>query len=301
MQDIALKRLAAVVLGYTFKSRSESMVPKYLNGFHFWSNWAKEFKEISILPAKDIYVALFIVSCLQQNTSIGRITDTIFGINWVHLSLGMVSPYSISIVKNLLETSKRLLEKVKTKKEPITPDHLAALVNKYGNGKASLKDLRLLSLCLIGYGGFLRFNELSNIKRKDIVFYDAYAKIFIEKSKTDVYREGKRVLIPKTGNYTCPVSMLLRYIQKAKITYSHNNVIFGSYTYYKSSNSYRLKSNFRPLSYTRSREIVLEALSKIGLNPKLFGLHNLRSRGTTSAANASAPYRLFKHHGRWRS
>ena len=250
VQDPELKRLAPVAPGYTLKSRSDSTVRKYLNGFHFWSSWAKEFKEISLLPAKDIYVALFIVSCLQQNISIGRITDTIFGINWVHLSLGMVSPYSSSIAKNLLETSKRLLEKTKTKKEPITPDYLAALVKKFGNAKASLKDLRLLAICLIGYAGFLRFKELSNIKRKDIVFYDAYSKILIEKSKTDVYREGKWVLIGKTGNYTCPVSMLLRYIQKAKITHSHNNYIFRSLIYYKSSNSYRLESNFRPLSYT---------------------------------------------------
>ena len=129
VQDHALKRLAVVAPGYIFKSRPDSTVRKYLNGFHFWSSWAKEFKEISMLPAKDIYVALFIVNCLQQNTSIGRITDTIFGINWVHLSLGMVSPYPSNIVKNVLETSKCLLEKAKTKKEPITPDHLAAIVN----------------------------------------------------------------------------------------------------------------------------------------------------------------------------
>ena len=235
VQDPALKRLAVVAPGYIFKSRSDSTVHKYLNGFHFWSSWAKEFKEISLLPAKHIYVALFIVSSLQQNTSIGRITDKIFGINWVHLSLGMVSPYSSSMVKNLLETSKRLLEKAKATKEPITPDHLAALVKKFGSAKASLKDLRLLAICLIGYAGFLRFKELSNIKRKDIVFYYAYAKIFIEKSKTDVFREGKWVLIAKAGNYTCPVSMLLRYIQKAKITYSHNNYIFRSLICYKSS------------------------------------------------------------------
>ena len=84
------------------------------------------------MPAKDIYVALLIVSCLQQNASIGRTADSIFGINWVHLSLGMVSPYSSSIVMNLLENGKRLLEKAKTKKKPITPDNLAALVNKFG-------------------------------------------------------------------------------------------------------------------------------------------------------------------------
>ena len=70
VQDPALKRVAVVAPGKIFKSRSDSTVRKCLNGFHFWSSWAKEFKEISILPAKNIYVALFIVSCLQQNTSI---------------------------------------------------------------------------------------------------------------------------------------------------------------------------------------------------------------------------------------
>ena len=155
VQDPALKRLAVVVPGYIFKSRSDSRVLKYLNGFYFWSSWTKEFKEISILPAKDIYVTLFIVSCLQQNTSIGRITDKIFGINWVHLSLGMVSPYSSNIVRNVLKTSKRLLGKTLNKKEPRTPDHFAALFNRFGNAKASLKDLHLLALCLIGYSGFI--------------------------------------------------------------------------------------------------------------------------------------------------
>ena len=74
VQDPALKCFAVVVPGYIFKSQSGSTVRKYLNGFYFWSTWAKEFEEISILPAKDIYVALFIVSCLQQNTSTRRIT-----------------------------------------------------------------------------------------------------------------------------------------------------------------------------------------------------------------------------------
>ena len=54
----------------------------------------------------------------------------------------------------------------------------------------------------------------------------------------------------------------------------------------------------KPLSYSRRKEIVLEGLKKIGLNPKQFGLHSLRAGGTTSAANNGVPDRLF---GRWRS
>ena len=57
----------------------------------------------------------------------------------------------------------------------------------------------------------------------------------------------------------------------------------------------------KPLSYTRAREILLEALYVIGLAMKQFGLHSLRSGGATQAANNGVSDRLFKVHGRWRS
>ena len=55
------------------------------------------------------------------------------------------------------------------------------------------------------------------------------------------------------------------------------------------------------ISYTRVRELILEKLSAIGLDPKRFGLHSLRSRGASAAANAGVPDRMFKRLGRWRS
>ena len=47
--------------------------------------------------------------------------------------------------------------------------------------------------------------------------------------------------------------------------------------------------------------IVLQNLAALGLDPKRFGLHSLRSGGASAAANAGVPDRLFKRHGRWRS
>ena len=53
------------------------------------------------------------------------------------------------------------------------------------------------------------------------------------------------------------------------------------------------------VSYTRMRELVLEKLSAIDLDPKRFGLHSLCSGGTSAAANAGVPDIMFKRHGRW--
>ena len=43
-----------------------------------------------------------------------------------------------------------------------------------------------VSFCRI----FFRFNELCNIAPNHIEFHSQYIKIFVPRSKTDVYREG---------------------------------------------------------------------------------------------------------------
>ena len=57
----------------------------------------------------------------------------------------------------------------------------------------------------------------------------------------------------------------------------------------------------KPLSYSRARELLLQTLSKLGLDTKLFGLHSLRSGGASTAAHNRIPERLLKSHGRWKS
>ena len=39
---------------------------------------------------------------------------------------------------------------------------------------------------------FARFDELSNLKLKDVVSHAKYFELFIEGSKTDQYREGDK-------------------------------------------------------------------------------------------------------------
>ena len=91
----------------------------------------------------------------------------------------MKNPCESTFVMNLVEACRRKLERPKTKKEPISPEHLASLVKDFGHRKASLKDIRLLAICLLGYAGFFIQSELCNIRRSDIIF--TYVKVFIQK------------------------------------------------------------------------------------------------------------------------
>jgi integrase len=172
-------------------------------------------------------------------------------------------------------------------------------VNVYGFYNADLKNIRVACMCLLCYAGFLRFAELANLRRHHVFIYDNHVKLFLESSKTDVYREGRDVLISKTNTPTCPVNMLLRYFYLAEIPADSTDYIFRPLCFCKSVNSYKLRSG--KLSYTTAREILLSALETLGLNKKYFGLHSLRSGGATATAAAKVEDRLLKKHGRWRT
>lgn len=59
-------------------------------------------------------------------------------------------------------------------------------------------------MALLAFAGFLRFDELSNLKFKDVVSHATYFELFVVSSKTDQYREDAVVQVVKTGTNLCP-------------------------------------------------------------------------------------------------
>ena len=202
------------------------------------------------------------------------------------------------LVQQILAGAKCRLAHKTTKKEPVTPEILAALVDKFGKEQASLSDVRTLTMCLLGYAGFFRFDELSKLKEADVFFYEEHMEIFVESSKTDQLREGAWIVIARTRTKLCPVAMLERYFKLAGIKGEQDKFLFRGLVNTKNGSWLR---NAGGLSYTRAREVVLDMLEAIGLDKRQFGLHSLRAGGASAAANAGVPDRFFKRHGRWRS
>lgn len=88
-------------------------------------------------------------------------------------------------------------------------------------------------MCSVSYAGFLRCDELSNLKANNLTFREDYLDIFVEKSKTDCYRNGKNVLIAKLNNQYCPVSILQCYISLAGIDLLSDMFLFRSLSFLK--------------------------------------------------------------------
>ena len=140
---------------------------------------------------------------------------------------------------NVREAARRILSKHIVKKEQITPCHLQLMVNEFGGHCVSTPNMRVLTISLLGSPGFFRYLELINIRT--CKFHKNCVKIFLEKSKTDIYREGSWVLIAKTFTDTCPVNMLIQYLAKFKLPSSSAQYVFSGFTFSKKQNKHILE------------------------------------------------------------
>ena len=293
-----LKGLGEILKSVAVESREPNTVKSYNAAFKRWKKWAKNFPEIEDFPASPTYVALYLTSIMQNANSPAPVTVAFYGIAWAHRLAGVEDPTQHSLPRTALEAAKRRLGRETVKKEPVTPEMLCAMIETSAD---NLKGLRVCTMCVLAYVGFLRFDELSAITRSDIHFYQAYFELFIGSAKNDVYRSGNRIVIARTGSSTCPYNLLQKYLLMADIRDNSTEYIFRALTFFKAENKYKLRSDNKKLSYTTTREVVQQRLQELGLDKQKFGLHSLRAGGATRAARAGVPDRLFKRHGRWRS
>ena len=131
--------------------------------------------------------------------------------------------------------------------------------------------------------------------------HEEFVKVFVPKSKADLYRVRNDVYISILDSNYRPVTVLRRYIQAADIDLSSQLPLFRPLT--KKKLGYNLRNG--KLSYTRCREIFKDALKDVGSKPKDYGLHSLRFGGVTSVVSNNRSHnvseRLLKLHGRWKS
>lgn len=297
-----LKLLFQKLASTALQSKANSTVSKYAYAFKRFLLWTRKYSEITtVLPCNELYISLYLQHLLDTVKHHSVIESALYGIKWAHKLAGVTDTCDSDIVRSVLEASKRILTRPIKKKDPVNPNIMHKLFEKFNKQGRSLKDLRLVTMCVLCYTGFLRYDELCSIRANNITFLEDHMIIFIAKSKTDCYRKGKSVYIAKLSTSLCPVNTLCTYLQEAKIDVQSNMYIFRSLSYLKKSDKFVLRNRNEKLSYTRARELVKSALQEIGEKEANFGLHSFRSGGATTAANYGISDRLFKIHGRWRS
>ena len=297
LKDPELQRLAKSLPSTVLHSRADSTVAKYGYAFQRWKTWATSHTEVSTFPVSEVHFALYLQHLGETTHSVATVLEAANAISWVHQISGLDPVTKSPMVRATMEGLKRSLARPKVKKEPVTAEMLAVLVESLGQ-TPSLTDVRLAASCLLAFAAFLRFDELSKLRCCDVAFTDTGMSVHITSSKTDQYRQGDSVQVSRTDSPTCPVAMLEKYFNLGNLSHTSSALLFRGITRTRHGERLRPAGG---LSYTRLRELFIAKWRELGYDPSQFGLHSLRAGGASAAANAGIPDRLFKRHGRWRS
>ena len=287
VRDPHLKSLAAMLPSMALQSRQEGTLKNYRYGWDKWKSWAFQYAEVNIIPADPLYIALYLYELSRGARTAAPVNLAFYAISWAHKLAGLEDPTNHTLPKMVREAVPRTLAFYSNKKDPVTVEMISKLVHKYGTYHASLADVRLVAMILLAFAAFLRYQELANLRFSDVVFEPGYIKIFVEQSKTDKYRHGIWIYVANTGNVTCPVRALARYLEKAGRQPHPDMFMFRGITRHKVISRRVLRHKNVPLAYTTARTLILQAMAALGFNPALFGTHSLRAGGATAAANRS--------------
>jgi len=281
-------------------SKRESTAKKYGRYYKMFDDWVRTYAQGRALPAEGLTVGLYLTQVTETASSKSVVESHFYAIRWAHKMCGLEDPTEHPFPKMIIEAARRRLGTAKDPKKPADKDLLNRLCEEYGGPNASLRDLRLVCMSLLAFAGFLRFNEVQQLKWGDVKFYETYLTIFIKSSKTDTYNEGATIPIA-AGESICPMRFFKRFSALTAEPQEHFKDYYIFRPIVSKQGSFVLNQKNSPISYQRARQDLHLYLKKSNISAKSFGWHSFRHGGATAAANAGIPDRLFKLHGRWTS
>ena len=132
--------------------------------------------------------------------------------------------------------------------------------------KKSLMEIHLVTICLLAFVGFFRYDEIVSIKSCDVRIFPDHMVIQIPQIKTDQLRQGDEVVISRSGSIIFPVAMIEHYINRANINLSSEQFLFRPIVNAKTP---RLRDDGK-LSYSRFSELLKEKLTDLGFQAAEF-------------------------------
>ena len=121
--------MTTILLGAIEKSTAKN----YLGYFNKWSGWAVQYPEISVLPAKEIYVVIYLLYLIQTGKSYSTTRLTYQAINYFHSIVGHQEPCNSELCLNIFEGIKRTTRYTVQKESSITVRHLYSLYNQFAD------------------------------------------------------------------------------------------------------------------------------------------------------------------------
>lgn len=267
---------------YDRSSTAETTRSIYSRMWRAFERWCTA-HEVASLPAAPEVVAVYITD-LARRLRPSSIGVHLAAIRYHHNVAGETSPTENGLVKRRMAGIRREKGTAPAQKSPLLLDQLDKALDRLGPRNKGVRDRALF---MVAWAAGLRRSEVVGLDAAPggqgtgyIRFTAQGMDIVLTRSKTDQEGEGRVIAIPLRRNAgKCPVRLLQRWLEIIGI---EDGPIFRPVT------------QGGVIARTRLRaEAVAQAVKKaarlVGLDPRQYAGHSLRSGFVTTAAGAGAP------------
>lgn len=242
------------------------------------------------------------VAHLSEDLQFSSIAKYLNIIRLLHKEAGLPNPLLENFSLDcLLKGIKRDKGSNINRKLPILPEHLVSF-KKHLN-LSDIKDIMFWAACLLGFYAFLRksnlfppssksFDPNKHLSRSHLHFESGGIILDVMWAKNNQYRERIiQCFIPRTGGELCPVSAILRVLQK-----SWSAETTGPLFVLPDNNG-----TWKPLLYGAFLAKIKACIKQIGLDTSKYAGHSLRRGAATWALKKGIPGEVIQSLGDWHS
>ena len=259
----------------TFASSAKAPATKraYQRDWCSFEAWCRD-AGVASLPASPATVAAYAAYVIGEGLAVSTLQRALVSISQAHKMAGLAAPTSNATVLETLKGIRREKGTAQPQKAPVLPEQIRAMLAVLPGDLLGVRDQALL---LLGFSGGFRRSEIVGLDVADIEFTTDGLVVVLKKSKTDQEGKGRKIGIPYgTSPETCPVRSLRRWLDVAEVTHGP---VFRPVGRWGQVSDKRL--NGRAVA-----RMVKRYAERVGLDPKRFAGHSLRSGLATAAARA---------------
>ena len=137
-----------------------------------------------------------------MNKSVSTINSALYRVSLVQKKVGHLQVTEHLFVTQVLDAARRILRRPPDRKKPLAADQVMRIISRLEKG--SLADVQVAVIFAMGFFGFLRCNDLSNVAVDDLLFPDSHVALFLLQRKNEQFRERSWLLMQEVRQPLAP-------------------------------------------------------------------------------------------------
>jgi integrase len=265
------------VLDFARASKAESTLACYESDWKDFAAWVT-FRGGCPLPCPPALICAYLSHCARSGLKASTIGRRLASIAHYHKQGGCdPSPTSTEAVKTVMQGIRRKLGTAPDQKSPLVAD-LVRDILKVCDSSTSMIGLRDAALISFGFISAMRRSEICALRVEDLTETADGYRVRIARSKTDPEGKGQEIAIPR-GKKIRAVERMQAWLAAANIT---SGLLFRPV---------RLGGEVidKKLREDDLAKLLKRRVRQIGLDPRAYAGHSLRSGFVTTAIEANAP------------